>query len=306
MQTIEFNGKQIGKWTVGASTYLAWPEVGARLLNWNLMFADGTVRDVIHWPESADMDALAKVRGGNPILFPFCGRTFYEGEIFKWKDPQGTVRPMPIHGFARDGRFVIEQSNERGFVALLEPSAAAREAYPYQYEFRVRYRFDELSFTVDLMLTNNDKRPIPWSAGHHFYFQLPWHAGLDRSSYRIVIPAKKALRHNSDGSLSPEKLVSDTFTFDDAELSDRIHTKLKSNTVAFGPLSGEEDIKIVIGAGPSVPPWTSVVTWTEKPDSPFYCVEPWMGPPNAAEHKNGLHYVDPGKTEVFTVEVALA
>jgi nucleoside-diphosphate-sugar epimerase len=37
----------------------------------------------------------------------------------------------------------------------------------------------------------------------------------------------------------------------------------------------------------------------------YYCVEPWMGPPNAPENKLGLHFVAPGKTEKFTVEVAV-
>ena len=47
------------------------------------------------------------------------------------------------------------------------------------------------------------------------------------------------------------------------------------------------------------------VTWTESDDSPFYCVEPWMGPANAAEHKTGLHLVPPGGSESFTVSVAV-
>ena len=37
--------------------------------------------------------------------------------------------------------------------------------------------------------------------------------------------------------------------------------------------------------------------------APFYCVEPWMGPPNAPEHKVGLHYVAPGETQRFSVQV---
>ncbi len=305
METIQINGRDIAKWTVGASTFLAWPEAGARLLNWHLTLADGTVRDVVYWPEDADMGNVAKVRGGNPILFPFCGRSFNDGEIFMWKDPDGVVRPMPMHGFARDGKFRIEDVSDAGFVAVLEPSEAAKKAYPFDYEFSVRYRFSELSFTVDLILANNGKKPLPWSAGHHFYFQLPWHAGAQRKDYRIRIPAKKAVRQNPDGTLQAEKLEGDTFSFDDPALSDRIHAKLKENSVTFGPRSGEEDMRVSIGAGPGVPPWASVVTWTEKADSPFYCVEPWMGPPNAAEHKNGLHYVEPGKTEAFTVEVSL-
>ena len=48
-----------------------------------------------------------------------------------------------------------------------------------------------------------------------------------------------------------------------------------------------------------------MLTWTEKPDSPFYCVEPWMGPPNAPAHKTGLSLVEPGKIQRFVVEVSL-
>ena len=52
-------------------------------------------------------------------------------------------------------------------------------------------------------------------------------------------------------------------------------------------------------------PGATVVTWTEFDDSPFYCVEPWMGPPNSPEHKKGLHWVEPGETESFNVKVSL-
>ena len=46
-------------------------------------------------------------------------------------------------------------------------------------------------------------------------------------------------------------------------------------------------------------------TWTLAADSPYFCVEPWMGPPNAAEHKVGLHFVAPGATEKFTVSASV-
>ena len=51
--------------------------------------------------------------------------------------------------------------------------------------------------------------------------------------------------------------------------------------------------------------WNAFVVWTEAPDSIFYCVEPWMGPPNSPEHKKGLHSVGGGDSATFGVEVAL-
>ena len=54
VETITYEGQQLQRWIVGDSTFLALPEKGARLLHWNLRHADGSVRDVVHWPEQAD------------------------------------------------------------------------------------------------------------------------------------------------------------------------------------------------------------------------------------------------------------
>jgi galactose mutarotase-like enzyme len=60
---------------------------------------------------------------------------------------------------------------------------------------------------------------------------------------------------------------------------------------------------VTLGAENVPPPDAAIVTWTESATAPFYCVEPWMGPPNSPEHKCGLHHVAPGQTETFTVAV---
>lgn len=308
METINHNGVTLHRWSCGSSTFLARPELGARLMNWNLRMADGTVRDVIHWPEDADNDKFAKVRGGNPILFPFSGRTFHAGKIGEWKDLNGAVRPMPTHGFARDGQFEIVSLDESGFTAELKPDAAAAEAYPFNYRFTVRYVFETVSFKVYLRLDNLGDEPILWSAGHHFYFTLPWNDGLQRSDYRFEIPAKKCFTHEPDGSLLPvEKGWNEDTSFGNPANSDHIYTRLKGDTAVFGPNGGEEDIgiRILNDLGTAYSTWNAFVVWTEAADSPFYCVEPWMGPPNSPEHGKGLHAVSGGKSATFGVEVAL-
>ncbi len=44
MERIDYLGAEIGCWKVGNSTFLAWPENGARLMNWHLELADGSFR----------------------------------------------------------------------------------------------------------------------------------------------------------------------------------------------------------------------------------------------------------------------
>ncbi|AWT60799.1 MAG: Protein LacX, plasmid [Candidatus Moanabacter tarae] len=304
METVEYHGHTIRKWTIGSSTYVAWPERGARLMDWHLRLEDGSTRDIVYWPETHDLTKFGEIRGGNPILFPFCGRTFANGKIGFWEF-EGVRRPMPMHGFVREGTFAIDEIDEGGFTANFIPAETDQSAYDFKYQFSVKYRFRELSLQVDLFLSNLDSKTIPWSAGHHFYFRLPWHTDLGRSDYRIEIPARSAYYHASDGHLEPIKKFSTDITFADPQAQDRIHSHLMRNPVRFGPLKGEENISMYVGANPVPDKDATIVTWTESPDAPFFCVEPWMGPPNSPEHRSGFRLVPAGMTDSFTVEVSL-
>jgi len=303
MEEIDYLGSSIRRWQVGPSTFLAWPEAGARLMNWNITYPDGTFRDIITWPELSSTDEFVKARGGNPILFPFSARTFHKGEINFWEDVEGTKRPMPMHGIARQGRFETTRVDETGFAAHFLPDSNAVNAYPYNYDFDVVYRFEEKSLTVELRLRNNDKVPIPWSAGHHFYFNLPWTEGATRNNYEISIPARKACRHAADGSLFPITGHKQTESIANPELVDRIHYGLTRSQVVCQCLDDDSKIEIEIGADKKPDPEYAIVTWTQSNTAPFFCIEPWMGPPNSPETKVGLHTVNPGKTEAFSATV---
>ncbi|MDR2512221.1 MAG: hypothetical protein LBD01_00185 [Puniceicoccales bacterium] len=304
METFFQDGQLCQRWRCGASTYTACMELGARLMRWELSLPTGT-REVIHWPQDVALSSIASMHGGNPILFPFPGRSYADGEKFAWLDTEGIKRPMPQHGLARQGRFKLAHCSANGVESVFLPDAVAHSAYPYDYTFRVRYTFRELALLCELELTNHGVCNIPWCAGHHFYFTLPWHKGLSRVDYTINLPSKKHFRHAADGKLVPFRDVTFPSDFANPEIRDLICTKLKSNRLSFGPKSGEEDIAILINDLPIPDAWTTVVTWTRDDESPFYCVEPWMGPPNCPEHKNGLHWVAPGETEKFAITVSL-
>jgi len=306
METIDYDGIALRRWRQGPSTFVARPEAGARLMHWNVRLADGSSRDVLHWPDDADFSDFAKVRGGNPILFPFAGRSAHRGQLDTWRDASGEVRPMPRHGFARESAFDLTHADERGFSAALIPSEAAREAYPFDYRFTVTYAFDELSLRVALTLENRDERPLLWSAGHHFYFKLPWHAELGRGDYRYALPARKRFEHGGDGSLLARKPAQAEGAFDDPALPDTIFTRLNGDTARFGPRGGEEDVSVRLSESSHARSiWNAFVLWTADDASPFYCVEPWMGPPNAPEHGKGLNRVEPDASATFAVEVSL-
>lgn len=306
MEKIEYQGRSLRRWRVGGSTFLAWPERGARLMNWNVALGDGSIRDVIHWPEDANYDDFPKVRGGNPILFPFVGRSFDRGDIFFWRAPDGIRRPMPMHGVARQGQFELVDADARGFAARFLPGDEARAAYPFAYEFVVRYRFEPAALACELTLTNTDRQPLPWCAGHHFYFKLPWAEGTRRSDYLIRILAAKRLRQDGQGRMvaGPELGLDENVA--NPALIDTHHSQLRSCEAVFGEKGRPGDVVVRLGADPVPPPESEFVTWSASPEAPFYCVEPWMGPPNAYELRSaGLQWVNPGATGRFSVSVAL-
>lgn len=303
METLEIGGHKLLKFGIGASSYLINPTDGARLLNWYITLADGSVRDIIYWPENAPLGGseLGDVFGGAPILFPFAGGSWADGREGFWKTPDGSILPMRKHGFANWGKYDTAFLGENEIRLRYMPSSEDAKSYPYDYEFEVYYRFGELSYSFEALLKNKGAKRIPWSLGYHPYFTMPWHRNLTKGDYRLVCDARKACYVRPDGSF-PLADNLEKMCFSDPEMSPRIHTHLKSGVFRFGPKNGEEDVTIKVDGGLAKPGYC-LVTWTKDAETPFYCVEPWMGLPNSST--NAKHFVEPNSQASFVVEVAI-
>lgn len=306
MERITHLGQTLTRWRVGQSTFLGVPEKGARLMNWNVTLGDGSVRDVIYWPEAPALEEFYKIRGGNPILFPFNARTYDRGDIHFWRDAAGVRRPMPMHGLARQGDFKLTRMDAAGFAAQFVPGEEARACYPFDYEFKVTYRFESVGLTCEFALRNLGAQPLPWSAGHHFYFTVPWSEGSTRGDYMIRLPATKRFKQDfTTGQLTPGPALVTEENLANPALIDTIHTGLRSSEIVFGEKGRPGDVVVRVGSAKVPPADATIVTWSGSDDAPYYCVEPWMGPPNAPEHKLGLHLVPPGETQTFAVSITI-
>jgi galactose mutarotase-like enzyme len=294
----------IRRWDVGPSTFLVLPEKGARLLNWHVNMGDGSVRDVIFWPEEADNQNLSSVHGGIPILFPFCGTCSHQGEKGKWRAQDGSVYQMPQHGFAQNASFRVRSMDQAGFEVEMVHEEAWKNFYPYDFTFTVIYHFLELSLQISLVLENEGRDPIPWSAGLHPYFQVPWRKDLDLENHLLNIASKKSYQYQPDGNLVDNSKSDYPVPLSDENLTNRIHYQLESSDAEISLLNGEETIRINEASWSGKGSRLSYVSWT-KPGAPYFCLEPWMSPPNAPENKT-VQYVSPGAREEFTIEVELA
>jgi galactose mutarotase-like enzyme len=274
----------------GASTLRIAPWAGARLLSWHI---DG--QPVIHWPEHANWSEPARVRGGNPLLFPFLGRHRVDGQIGRWRDAQGVVRDLPMHGFARDLPFAAQIDEDgRGIRMTLTDSEATRAGYPFSFRFEAAYRLaDDHTLDVSLTAINTGTDPLPWYAGHHFYFALPHE---QRAQTTLELPPTVRRYQLPDGSISPAEAGAAQYRLDDPQILDRFHVLEPTPPAApvrmIAPGLGR--VVTIELDRPGSMPWYAVTSWTEAENSDFYCIEPWLGLPDAIHNGLGLHWLAPG------------
>jgi galactose mutarotase-like enzyme len=297
----QFQNQDVVELARGASRLLVAPQAGGRLLSWKI---DGA--PIMHWPDAPDWSKPGLIRGGNPLLFPFIARQWVDGQVGMWRDAQGVVRDVPLHGFARDLPFAAQVAPQGDGVRMtLTDSAATRTCYPFGFRFEAAYQLaDETTLDVTLTTTNTGDTRLPYYAGHHFYFALP-HA--QRGETTIALPRNVYRLQLADGTTTEAAPGATRYRFDDPQIIDRFHC-----------LDGEPDAPVRIDMPsqqraieidlrrPGSTPWYAVTTWTLAPDSDFYCVEPWLGLPDAIHTGLGLRWLEPGATETAALRIRVS
>jgi galactose mutarotase-like enzyme len=267
---------------------------GARILRW-----EKRGREVITWPDDADWSKILKVRGGNPVLFPFIARHFVDGKNELWRDAAGTVRPMPQHGFARDAKFaVVDDADGETLRMRLTDSDATRADYPFAFQFDVVVRLlAGARLEVRFETTNKGTDPLPYYAGHHFYFALQHE---ERDQWTLELPCEDWGRQAADGSIVREKATAAELRLSDRDIIDRMQITPTESTITLRHARDGRRLAFELAHEGAVP-WYAVTTWTQAAESDFYCIEPWLGLPNAIHHGEGLRPLEPGRTEVATL-----
>lgn len=296
-----FQQHDIHELHAGRSLVRIAPQYGGRLLSWHV---DG--EPVIFWPENADWNNVARVRGGNPLLFPFLGRHRVDGQIGRWRDAAGVVRDLPMHGFARNLPFAAQPSDDSATLVMrLDATQALQASYPFDFRFEAAYRLASLvnAHTLDVTLTttNRGTTPMPYYAGHHFYFALPHD---ERAMTTLELPPTHRREQLADGTISAPEPGEARYRLDDARIYDRCHCLdgMPTQPVRIVMPGRRRTIDITLDVPGSIP-WYAITTWTESPASDFYCVEPWLGLPDAIHNGLGLRMLAPGASETAALRI---
>jgi galactose mutarotase-like enzyme len=294
---MRFQHQEVIQIRTDKSSALFAPQHGGRLLRWTL---DDQL--IIYWPDVADWTVPTKIRGGNPLLFPFIGRHVVDEQTGQWVDKAVVKRAMPAHGFAPGLPYACTvDADGAGLRMTLQHSDVTQAAYPYAFRFEAAYRFVDSTMQVTLSTSNVGNTRMPYYAGHHFYFALP-HALRESTTLHLPPSLRQSL--GADGVLAAPIKGETTYRLSDPRLQDRFHVLDRAGDIRMvAPQSGME-ITLVLDS-PDTIRWYAVGTWAERPDADYFCVEPWLGAPNAIHHQRGLRWLAPGQREDAVCTVAV-
>lgn len=301
-QTVRFQQQNLIRVGNADRYLLLAPEHGGRLVRW---VEQG--QDMLYWPATADWSRPARIRGGNPLLFPFIGRHFVDGASGRWRDADGNEHELAQHGFARELPFQVTECDASGYIVMtLTASAETRTGYPFDFRFEAGYRLEQDGLRITLSTENTGAQAMPYYAGHHFYFAVPC---AHRAATELTMPPAVRARQLADGALGPAEPGAQRYRLDDPSLQDTFHVLQGRSpvTLSMPPLDGatrERTLRLSLEAGGDAD-WHTVTTWTESPGADFFCVEPWLGLPNAIHHGHGLRWLAPGATETAACEIRL-
>jgi galactose mutarotase-like enzyme len=284
--------------TDGKSRALLYPERGFQLFSYEVDLAGQKVETIYVPPPGREP---ADRRYGNPVLFPAVGVS--SGSRADGWDHKGTFLPMPMHGWARNVYWQVEQLDAKSLTAVVVPHPGFRLGFPFDFELQMTYRLEPSRLVLETVLKNLGSEAFPYALGFHPYLRAPLGRGGDRARCLVRAPAGERLK-TPDGwkSITRAREEARTIPVTAEELPGSVVLAETGATAleVEDPASGLAARVSVAESEQSFPTW---VVWSAAPDAAYVCLEPWTDAPNAL-NRGGTRQLAAGGTHRYHLELS--
>lgn len=264
--------------------------------------------------------------GKGPFLWPATGRNFppdleerrRAGESFDGGayEHGGVRRPMPIHGFARDLSWDLEESradDEGAFARLtLRDNSATREMYPFGFLCSVIYTVNsgalEMRYTIRAAEENEES--MFFSIGNHITFLAPLVSGSDPAAMVLDSPSSIELLKTEygipTGETRPLSYAGGISLGDYPPLTATSLTGYPEGEDPYIEYRDPGGLTMRISHRASEIPEQPVILFNVWGDvrQGFFSPEPWVGLQNSLVQRQGLIYLEAGREFDWTVRVS--
>lgn len=273
------------------------PKRGGLVANLTLN-ANGRTQELLWLPHDFAAEESGWPGGGVPILFPFGGRVFHEGQPSRYL-LGGAVRAMPIHGFAYGMPWTVAKTTQSTVTLTVEDTEATRLLYPFAFTLSATYELRPQALGITLTATNKGTggAPMPVALGLHPYFVRPANGTLETpASLHIAVtnaggagPARP-LDVPASGIPLTEALTANAILARHAEPVTRLVDQDKATAISLR-WGGDNGYRYI-------------VLWRKEAEG-FQCVEPWTALPDAvsAGSAGDAVWLAPGETTTAAVSI---
>lgn len=226
-------------------------------------------KEILYLDRATFDDPTKNVRGGIPILFPFCG--MLEDGLYV---PAGTK--MKQHGFARNKAWEVHVSTPDTLSITLAADDETRALWPHDFRLEQTIVCKRAGLRITLTFFNLGDAPAPISPGWHPYFRCP-------------AARKGEIRGDAPG-LDPTRFT-DAAEFD-------FGIEAPADGVATFAIPGPGKLRLDFSQT-----MRHLQFWS-LPGKDYVCIEPFFGPANSInrpDHKR----VEPGASEIHTFSIDL-
>jgi galactose mutarotase-like enzyme len=245
------------------------PERGGIIIGFEV---NGT--ETLYLDKETFYDENSNIRGGIPILFPFCGQLPNQ----KY-ELNGMEYNMKNHGVARSYPWeVIETSTSDGAVIKMRlvSNEETYKEYPFEFELIYSYVLKDNVLTINQEYINKSDKEMPVAIGFHPYFEAS-----DKKNIKYDVNATKYLDYN-------DMKIKD-YSNEEMDLTASKESKVmldhKGNTMSFYLPDLERKFTMDYSGE-----FKYIVVWSVE-GKKFVCVEPWTAKNGALYTKEDLIYI---------------
>ncbi len=298
------------------------PERGAEVAN-----VTYKGRELLHRGGDFSQPAEGGWYGHGQVLWPGVGRQ--KDASYTWED--GCVRPMPLHGFAKDLAFTLRSCDDTTVVLELR-LPGNREAFPFPCTLTITYSIVEGVLHAAHRVSNDGTSSLPFAIGNHITLAVPLGGG--EGNWEGVRLRSTAITHQlglGPGSLldgkatpAPEFASAQGAPLTTPGCTDGVFAMLEDGEDETGrtaaasaacELTVEQHggLRVTVGqawtSAPARGEWTAVrahllfVLWGSEGaggKGGFLCPEPWSSGPDSLNTRRGLPVLRAGEEATWT------
>lgn len=243
------------------------------------------------------------IPGGWPFLFPICARIERMGKEGDYLY-DGKIYHLPIHGFGPRLPWQVEKFATDSITLMLKSTEETLKNYPFRFQVKLNYQVKNKEFICTQKYINLDDKALPYYAGFHPYFLTP---PVNQGKEKVILnfkPKRGFIYNEHLTDLIGEK---ENFNLPSSitnpELNEQISELGEDKEVT---LSYPDGLKISLSTeNENNPDLFRYLQLYHQVNEPFFCVEPWMGFPNALNTVLGVRWIAPRQSEIGVLRLRI-